>query len=167
MDVSQKKSFQELPMGSQIHSFLCYSSNHFIKYSWLLLVWAWFFFLTAHSGLASLLPFQGTINFLLPVEKQQRKEALQHTLLIYTSSSPCSHSSSARLWEQLLPASVQMAASSWCLSTSGAYAKINHFLTLITFYPCKILENCAESCFHNNWWKLFNAWAQHGLQPGW
>lgn len=38
-----------------------------------------------------------------------------------------------------------MAASSWCLSTSGAYAKINHFLTLITFYPFEIL-----------WWVVLN-----------
>lgn len=49
----------------------------------------------AHAGqeaenvryLMSLLPFQGPVCFFLPVEKQQRKEALQWTLLICTSSS--------------------------------------------------------------------------------
>lgn len=95
MDVSQQKSFQELPMGSQIHSFLCYSSSCCIKYS------CFFFFfllLKAHAGweaesvryLASLLLFQGPIRFFLPLEKQQRKEALQRMLLICASSSACS-----------------------------------------------------------------------------
>lgn len=133
-----EKSLQKLLMGSKIHSFLCYSSNCFVKYS--CYFWFGFVFPFNSSWRLSIHPSLPKYNKCLsPRGALGRERSPAAYTPICTGSSRCSDSSSARLWQQLLPASMQMAASSWCLNTSGAYAKINHFLTLITFYPSKIL----------------------------
>lgn len=160
--MSQERLFRELPMGTQIHCFPCYSSGCFMEYPHIYiftLAVVWVFvcclvgfgvFLIAllfclrkkhrlciplqaetQGNLVSVLSFQGLESFFICGDIKGKNHL-----------SVCSRSAQAPLCS-LTEEAVGAAVASWhadgCIQlvSDCAYAKINHFLMLITFCPSK------------------------------